>query len=116
MLDALKKEIAAAAPAIDAQKKAAFLAAHAAVTAVPDRPNPKGLRNAPPPIRPQLRPVQRGPGQCIGCRKIHSAGCGCFSGERQNACPTGQVRTSRSCHTPRARGFRATGKRARNPH
>ena len=48
ILTALKAEITAAAPAIDEQKKAAFLAAHAAVANVSAPPNPNNLKNAPP--------------------------------------------------------------------
>ncbi len=48
MLNSLKAEIAASAPAIDEQKKAKFLAAHAAVATVPTPPNPNQLKNAPP--------------------------------------------------------------------
>jgi hypothetical protein len=52
MLTALKTEITASAPTIGEQKKAAFLAAHAAVAAVPPRPNPRGLKSAPPRYAP----------------------------------------------------------------
>ena len=48
MLDALKAEIAAAAPVPDEKKKAAFIAAHAAVANVPAPPNPTNLKVAPP--------------------------------------------------------------------
>jgi hypothetical protein len=53
-LEALKKEISATAtvPALDAQKKAAFINAHAAVQAVPAQPNPKGAKLAPPQYAP----------------------------------------------------------------
>jgi len=56
ILELLKAEIAAAAPAMDAQKKAAFLDAHAAVAAVPARPNPQGLKLAPPRYAPSYEP------------------------------------------------------------
>ncbi len=48
MLDSLKVEITASAPVIDEKKKAAFIAAHAAVAGVPAPPNPNNLKNAPP--------------------------------------------------------------------
>lgn len=48
MLDSLKSEITAAAPTVDEQKKAAFLAAHAAVAKVPAPPNPGNLKVPPP--------------------------------------------------------------------
>ncbi len=51
-LEALKKEISATVPALDAQKKAAFINAHAAVQAVPAQPNPKGAKLAPPQYAP----------------------------------------------------------------
>ena len=52
MLSTLQAEIKAAAPAINEQKKAAFIAAHAAVSAVPPQPNPNELKNAPPRYAP----------------------------------------------------------------
>ncbi len=52
MLTALQAEITVASPAMDAQKKADFLAAHAAVGKVPPQPNPNDLRNAPPRYAP----------------------------------------------------------------
>jgi hypothetical protein len=52
MLEALRSELMAAAPAIDEQKKAQFLAAHAAVEAVPARPKPEGAKHAPPQYAP----------------------------------------------------------------
>jgi len=48
MLDSLQVEITAAAPTIDEQKKAAFLAAHAAVAKVPAPPNSGKLKVPPP--------------------------------------------------------------------
>jgi hypothetical protein len=48
ILDSLKAEITAAAPAIDERKKAAFLTGHASVGNIPAPPNPKGLKLAPP--------------------------------------------------------------------
>ncbi len=48
MHDSLKAEITAAAPTIDEQKRAAFLAAHAAVAQVPAPPNPGNLKVPPP--------------------------------------------------------------------
>jgi len=48
MLDSLKAEIAASAPVIDEQRKAALLATHAAVANVPAPPNPNNLKNSPP--------------------------------------------------------------------
>jgi hypothetical protein len=52
MLDGLKQEISPAVPAVDEQKKTAFLNAHAAVAAVPAPPNPNGLKLAPPRYAP----------------------------------------------------------------
>ena len=47
-LDSLKAEIAAALPKLDAKKRDAFQAAHAAVAKVPSPPNPHKVKNAPP--------------------------------------------------------------------
>lgn len=52
MLTELKRDIAAAEPTVDAAKKTAFTAAHAAVTNVPPRPNPNNRKNAPPRYAP----------------------------------------------------------------
>lgn len=54
-LRALKAEIAAAVPAVDEGKRTAFLAAHAAVEAVPPQPNPNRLKNGPPRYAPSHR-------------------------------------------------------------
>lgn len=52
MLEALKKEITAAAPVIAEEKKTAFLNAHAAVAAVPEAPKKEGAKFAPPRYAP----------------------------------------------------------------
>ena len=52
MLAELKAEITASAPTINEQKKAAFIAAHAAVAKVPPQPNPNKLKLAPPRYAP----------------------------------------------------------------
>ncbi len=51
-LEALKKELSAAVPTVDAQKKAAFIGSHAAVEAVPPQPNPMKLKCGPPQYAP----------------------------------------------------------------
>ncbi len=56
ILNALRTEIAAAAPTIDEQKKSAFVDAHKAVEAVPVRPTPKGAKGAPPRYAPGYAP------------------------------------------------------------
>ncbi len=56
MLEALQKEIAAAAPAIAEQKKTAFQSAHAAVATVPPRPNPTQAKGVPPTFAPGYKP------------------------------------------------------------
>ena len=52
MLTELRKEVVPALPAVDERKKAAFVAAHAAVAKVPPQPNPNGLKCAPPRYAP----------------------------------------------------------------
>jgi len=52
MLDSLKTEIVPALPAVDAEEKAAFVNAHAAVAKVPPQPNPNNLKMAPPRYAP----------------------------------------------------------------
>jgi len=52
MMDGLKKDLSAAVPAVDEQKKSAFMKAHAAVAAVPSAPNPNKLKLAPPRYAP----------------------------------------------------------------
>jgi hypothetical protein len=47
MLEGLKKEITAAAPNIDAQKKSAFIALHGEIGKLPKLPNPQNLKMAP---------------------------------------------------------------------
>ncbi len=47
MLDSLKAELIPALPAVDGKKKAAFVAAHAAVADVPPQPNPDGCKTLP---------------------------------------------------------------------
>jgi hypothetical protein len=47
MLEGLKKEITAAAPNIDAQKKSAFIALHGEIAKLPKLPNPQNLKMAP---------------------------------------------------------------------
>jgi len=47
MLDALKKEIKAAAPKLDESKSTAYFTAHGAIAKLPTLPNPNGLQMAP---------------------------------------------------------------------
>ena len=47
MLEALKKEVAAGAPKVDAAKKAAFVEAHGKIGKLPKLPNPQNLKMAP---------------------------------------------------------------------
>ena len=63
MLEELKKEIAPVVPAVDEKKKAAFTAAHKAVSQVPGIPVPKGIdfRKMPPrhsPLNPPYKVAQ----------------------------------------------------------
>lgn len=52
MIDAIRQNIADAAPVLDKQKTARFMDAHAAVAAVPAQPNPNGSKIAPPRYAP----------------------------------------------------------------
>ena len=52
MLAKLRAEIVASVPTVDEAKRAAFIAAHAAVATVPPQPNPDNLKMAPPRYAP----------------------------------------------------------------